>query len=176
MDARRVPLAAVLLVLAAVPACKRELAPEIAALARVPDSVSVAREAEAIQRLRDGYATAFATGDPGRVAYYFTEDAAEVQFTGDVRGAEEGVYSLLSDLPLGSTVTVESQHTVVAATGDVAYDVGRYTLESVTEDGIREQRFRYVAGLKKVDQEWKIDLMMISAPMEEEEAAGGDAS
>jgi ketosteroid isomerase-like protein len=159
-------------------ACKRELAPEIVALHQMPDSASIAVEEEAIHALARRYETAFGTGQIDRLLYYYTDGAAEIEYNGHVWSAEDGLSELLSRLPTGARVAIDSQYTVIGSAGDVAYDVGRYTV-AITEEGELNETHRYVAGLKKVNGEWKIDLMMISAAMEEdhgeEPGVGADA-
>jgi ketosteroid isomerase-like protein len=151
-------------------ACKRELAPEIVALHQMPDSASMAVEEEEIHALAGRYETAFGTGQIDRLLYYYTDGAAEIEYNGHVWSAEDGLSELFSELPDGARVSIDSQYTVIGSAGDVAYDVGRYTVESITEEGEQNETYRYMTGLKKVDGEWKIDLMMISAAMEEEHA------
>jgi ketosteroid isomerase-like protein len=159
---------AVVLLLGGTVACKRELAPEIARVTQLPDSAAVAAEVNAIHALGDRYAKAFASGEPVRVLYYYTDGAAEIQYNGRVWSAGEGVTTLLSELHPGATVRIESQYTVIGASADVAYDVGRYTLQAATAGDSLNETYRYLVGLKKMDSEWKIDLMMISAPIGED--------
>ncbi|MFN2421046.1 MAG: nuclear transport factor 2 family protein [Gemmatimonadota bacterium] len=157
-------------------ACERELAPEIAAVTQLPDSAEVAAELEAIHALSDRYEVAFASGEPVRLLYHYTDGAVEIRYNGHVWSAEEGVTALLSELEPGATVSIESQYTVLSSSADVAYDVGRYRLHAATTEDSLNETYRYVVGLKKVDREWRIDLMMISAPMSDEETPAEGSS
>lgn len=164
-------LLAVAFLIGGTSACKRELAPEIAAVTQLPDSAEVAAELEAIHALADRYEAAFASGEPVRLLYHYTEGAAEIRYNGHVWSAEEGVTALLSELEPGATVSIESQYTVLSSSADVAYDVGRYRIRGATTEDSLNETYRYVVGLKKVDEEWRIDLMMISAPIDDDETS-----
>lgn len=148
-------------------ACERQEPVETGEMTTEP-TVDVAAEEQAIRDLADRYEQAMATGDANAVLLFYTDDAIIIMPDGSAGSASETVGSFMAELPAGTTMSIDHAGTVVAASGDLAYDHGTLTLRSTGPDGQTvEETHQYLVTLEKVDGEWKLAATMDSGPIGE---------
>jgi uncharacterized protein (TIGR02246 family) len=136
-------------------------------------AVDVAAEEQAIHDLADQYEQAYDAGDADAVIALYTSEASEIAADGTAEPADANVRRILTDLP-GSTISIDAERTVVASSGDVAYESGTYTVTAMGPDSQpMPATMRYLVALRKVDGAWKLDFTMSSNPIG---AAGGDTT
>jgi uncharacterized protein (TIGR02246 family) len=107
----------------------------------------------------DAYATAMLTGDPAKIASFYSDDGIEMmpgRTWVEGRGAIQGLHQELCGGPVkitGFTFT----HLDASVVGDTAYDVGTYrqTMTAPGAPGPIEDVGKYVAILKRTGGEWK---------------------
>ena len=129
-------------------------------------AVDLAAEEQAIHALADGYEEAFSAGNVDAVLAMYTSDATENSPDGTAAPAADAVRTTMSQTPPGSTFTIEHEKTVISSSGDVAYDMGTFTIAGTGPDGQTfTETHRYLVGLEKVDGAWKLDATMSSMPV-----------
>ncbi len=95
---------------------------------------------------------------------YYTEDAIfQAQDMPQIQGikAVYEVYTEFLKMPFKSFES-GSTETVVAESGDMAYDLGWNILVFDGPDGDMEVRSKYLAIMKKIDGEWKTAVLAFS--------------
>jgi uncharacterized protein (TIGR02246 family) len=135
-------------------------------------AVDVAAEEASIRTLGDTYEQAWNAGDVDAVIALYTSDATEIAHDGTTMPASESVRATATANP-GSTVSIDPDRTTVAASGDVAYETGTFTITATGPDGQPiAMTQRYLVAFKKVDDTWKADIVMSSAPLAAASAEG----
>lgn len=126
--------------------------------ADVADPVDTAAEAETIAALSDAWMAASNAGDAAAIANMFAVDGVTV-FDGDFFQGREailaGVSADLADRGENATVSWERSTVHVAASGDLAYERGHWTLDADGEGDGAPEEGEYVTVWKKIDGEWK---------------------
>lgn len=127
--------------------------------------VDTAAETDSIHRFADRYEQAYNAGDAAALVAMYTEDAIAI-VDGTLEPARDGIRNAMETIPRGTTLSVDHERTVVAASGDVAYDMGTTTVTlPAPGGGATPLTQRYIVALRKVDGEWKLDAVMASAPI-----------
>jgi uncharacterized protein (TIGR02246 family) len=138
-------------------------------------TVDVAAEEEAIRGLADRYETAFGAKDVEALSTMWVDDAVSIQHDGtEFSGTQAIRDSYTTDFEGTSTQSFEINpaETVVASSGDVAYEIGTYTVRGTTTDGTPiEQTHRYLVTFRKDGGEWKLAHGMDTAPLAPEGGA-----
>ncbi len=139
-------------------------------------SLALAQEAtdtsEEVNALRQQWADLYNEGDIAGVADIYAEDATLYTNTGEVVEGREAIQeNLQGGYDEGVTeVSIEASET--EELGDMAYDLGRYTLR--TADGETVVEGYYVVILRRVDGEWRIHRHISNMIMPEMENGEGD--
>lgn len=110
---------------------------------------------EAIKNLSQQWADLYNRGDIAGVANLYTDDAVIYANTGEVVSGREAIQQAFGkayDAAPGEATREASDE--VETLGDVAYNIGRYTLTNV--DGRTISRGNYLTLLKKIEGDWKI--------------------
>jgi uncharacterized protein (TIGR02246 family) len=106
---------------------------------------------------REWVATA-AKKDAGAIARFYAEDGAILppgQTIAQGRVAITAVWSRYLSLK-DFTLDFSPTKITVAAAGDLAYDIGTYSLSFETEKGTIRDNGKYVVVWKKINAEWKV--------------------
>lgn len=160
-------------------ACSKEPATETGALDEGAAVVDLAAEEAAIQALADSYELAVAAKDIETLVGFWTEDATFTAHDGTVTTGSDGIRAAYTeDFSTEGTPSFEiaSDRRVVASSGDVAYELGSYTMTMTGADGAAQSSsFRYVVGFKKINGTWKLDFSMDSAALPADDAAPATA-
>jgi len=128
-------------------------------------AVDVAAEEQAIRDFADGYEQAYNSGNADAVIALYTGESSEIAADGTAEPHDASVRATMSENP-GSTIAIDHERTVVASSGDLAYDMGTYTITVVGPDSQpMPLTMRYLVGLRKVDGAWKLDVTMSSNPI-----------
>lgn len=136
-------------------------------------AVDVAAEEEALHALADQYEQSFAARDANALAGYFTPDAVWIAHDGTRTEGAEGLlaqYTAMFESPGAATIDIQPERTVVAESGDVAYEVGSATVTATDPDGqaLPPQTTQYLVTFAKGDDgQWKLTSGMDTAPAAE---------
>ena len=156
-------------------ACEQRAAEETGETVETTEpTVDVAAEEEALHALADRYENAFAAKDVEALSAMWTDDAVWIRHDGtEVSGGQalRDAYTQQFAATGTQTFQVDPVETVVAESGDVAYERGTYTVRSTTADGTPiEETYRYLVTFRKEDGDWKLAYAMDTAPL----AAAGE--
>jgi ketosteroid isomerase-like protein len=128
-------------------------------------AVDLAAEEQAIRDFADQYEQAYNSGNPDAVIALYTSESSEIAADGTAEPHDASVRATMSESP-GSTISIDHERTVVASSGDLAYDMGTFTITAIGPDSQPiPLTMRYLVGLKKVDGAWKLDVTMASNPI-----------
>lgn len=121
-------------------------------------TADVAAERGAIEDVNAQWLAAVTNGDAAAVASFYTPDgrllmpnAATAQGT----AAIEEAFTRILGAP-GIALSWAQQHVEVASGGDMAWDVGTYTLGYDGPDGRIEDNGKYLVVWKKTDAGWRV--------------------
>jgi uncharacterized protein (TIGR02246 family) len=132
--------------------------------------VDLAAEEEAIRALGDRYEQAFAAKDTEALSTMWTDDPVWILHDGTEQSGAQAIQDAYTrDFAATTTQTFEINptKTVVASSGDVAYETGTYTVRGTLSDGTAmEQRHRYLVTFRKENGQWKLAHGMDTAPLE----------
>lgn len=128
-------------------------------------AVDMAAEVQAIHDLEERYMQAFEARDVDAVLALHTADAMEIAHDGTAEPSSNSVRTQLESAPPGTTISIDSEETSVSAAGDVAYDVGTYTMTVPDPQGGVSETYRYVAGFRKEDGVWKVAVVIGTAAL-----------
>ncbi|MFN2421047.1 MAG: SgcJ/EcaC family oxidoreductase [Gemmatimonadota bacterium] len=176
----RIPTLTALLAVAGLAlACEQQTAEEggetMGAADTMQPAVDVAAEEQAIRALADRYEQAFSAKDIEALSTMFGADAVWIQHDGVELSGVEGIRESYTQSFVGTTtqeVEINPDDTVVAASGDVGYEIGSTTVRGTTMDGATiEETRRYVVTFRKEDGAWKLVYGMDSAPLAPEGGA-----
>ena len=147
-------------------ACEQQAADETGEM--TDPTVDVAAETEAIHALADRYEQAVGAADVETLGTLWTDDATWTTHDGNQLVGNQAIRDQYTqDFAAMSTPTMEINpaETVVASSGDVAWESGTYTIRGTLTDGTAvEQTHRYLVTFEKADGEWKLAQGMDTAP------------
>jgi len=129
-----------------------------AAQAASAQNVDLAAEEAAIRALDVDWVNAVAAKDAAATAAFYATDGAIMPAGSPMAEGPEAiaaVWQSLFELP-GFSLTFEPTLIEVGAAGDVAYDIGTYTLAFDGDQGPVEDNGKYVVVWKKVGDDWKV--------------------
>lgn len=139
---------------------------------------------EAILAADQAWEDAALAGDAAALTALYTSDAI-VQAPGAPRAtgsqAIQELFTGMLEYPI-SSVTLDTDIVEVAASGDIAYGAGTFTMSGTAADGTEwSDQGKYMEVLKNVDGEWKIaaDIWNSDAPpagMESAEEAPAESA
>ena len=157
-------------------ACEQRAVEEGETVETTEPAVDVAAEEEALSALADRYEQVFAAKDIDGLTGLWTDDAVWVRHDGtEVSGTQALRDAYTQEFAGTSTQTfqVDPAETVVAESGDVAYERGTYTVRATTPDGSTiEETYRYLVTFRKENGEWKLASAMDTAAL----AAAGETA
>jgi uncharacterized protein (TIGR02246 family) len=131
-------------------------------LARVADRES---EEQVIRTLDAEWVAAVATKDAAAVADFYASDGSVLPPNGPEAKGPEAVTKFwqgLFGLP-NFQLTFAPTQVVVAKSGDLAYDIGTYSLSFDADQGPVQDAGKYVVVWKKVRGQWKVAADMFSS-------------
>ena len=133
-------------------------------------AVDVAAEEEALNALADSYEQEFAAKNVEAIVGFFTPDAVWIAHDGTrTEGADamRAQYTTMFESPGESTIDIQPETIVVAASGDVAYTLGTGTVTATGPDGqtITQTTQHLVTFAKGDDGAWKVSAGMDTAPL-----------
>lgn len=159
-------------------ACSKEPADDAGALEETP-IVDVAAEEAALQALGDSYVQAVAAKDIDTLVNFWTEDVVGIAHDGTTMTGHEAIrasYTEQFSAEGSPSMEIVPERRAVASSGDLAYEIGTYTMTMTGADGAAtSSSYRYVVGYQKIDGAWKVDFSMDSAPLPAAEAAPATA-
>jgi uncharacterized protein (TIGR02246 family) len=126
--------------------------------AALAQSVDLAAEEAAIRALNVEWVAAVAAQDAAGNAAFYAPDGAIMPPGGAMAQGPDAVaqvWQSFFDLP-GFVLTFEPTYIEVSAAGDLAYDIGTYSLAFDSDQGPVQDNGKYVVVWKKVDGVWKV--------------------
>jgi uncharacterized protein (TIGR02246 family) len=140
-------------------------------------TVDVAAEEQAIHDSVDRYEQAWAAKDIEALSTMYVDDAVWI----DNEGTElSGIQELRDEWTQHfANTTIQSAEinptrTIVASSGDIAYEIGSYTVRGTMTDGtVLEETHRYLVTYRKDDGAWKLAYGMATAPLAPEGETAG---
>jgi len=154
-------------------ACQEQPATEQAETTEL--AVDLAAEEQAIHDVAARYREAVAAKDADVLTAFYTDDAVWTAHDGTtIRGTDaiREFYQPMVTAEGTASMEIQPEATVIAASGDVAYEYGTTTSTMTSPEGeAMSQTARYVVLLRKVDGEWKLAGGMDTAPIAPEGAA-----
>lgn len=124
------------------------------------DTVVTVSAEEQLDVLRTDYEQAWNARDMDAIVAMLTPEYHEIGAEGSYGHAE--VVAMMKDIanlpPEGATMSIETKSLEVAESGDVAYGTGTTTITFPGADGEETAQITdWIAGFKKVGDEWKLD-------------------
>ena len=133
------------------------LAAVLAAACATTPRVDVASEESAIRALNRQFEQAVASKNADAVAQLYATDALIMPPNAPVVRGREAIRAFWTDMVKSNpTVSLTSTDIDIAASGDLATDVGTYTFSFTSDQGPVTDRGKYITKLTKVGTEWKI--------------------
>jgi uncharacterized protein (TIGR02246 family) len=160
-------------------ACEQQTAEEggetMEAADTMQPAVDVAAEEQAIRDLADRYEQAFAAKDIEALSTMWVDDAVSIQHDGTEFSGGQAIrdsYTKQFEATNTQSFEINPTQTVVASSGDVAYEVGSYMVRGTSTEGATiEETHRYLVTFRKENGEWKLAYGMDSAPLAPEGGA-----
>lgn len=148
-------------------ACEQQAAEQAATEEPVVD---IAAEEQALNALAEQYEQNFAAKDGAALAGYFTEDAVWIAHDGtrtEGREAIQANYAGMAESPATMSIDIQPERYTIAASGDVAHEIGRATVTSTMPDGqTTTETTQYIVLFRKGDDgQWKLTGGMDTAPL-----------
>lgn len=127
--------------------------------------VDLAAEEKAIRDLDQQWVDAVAAKDTARIAQLYATDGLlmppDGQALGGRAGAQKG-WGAMFAIP-GFGLRFGPTRIVVAQSGDMAYDIGTYTLQMNGPKGPAEDKGKYLVVWKKQEGAWKVAADMFNS-------------
>ncbi len=119
---------------------------------------------QAIKDADKQYADAFNRGDPAAVAALHTEDALELPQNASAVNGRQGVESLSKEMIDAGWKNMSMSSLQFGSDGDLAYHVGRYSVDAPTDEGMRKEEGKFVDIYKRqADGSWKIQVSIFNS-------------
>jgi ketosteroid isomerase-like protein len=133
----------------------------LAACSRTP-RVDLTAEREAIRDADRRWVGAETAKNIDAIVAFYAADAVEMADNTPLIRGRDAIRQWYETwlTPAGVSMTFASDTVVVAASGDLAYDVGTYHFRTVGRTGNVDDVGKYLTVWKKVDGEWKVAVDM----------------
>ena len=149
--------------------------PFLVSCTTAPPPDTTAEDSQAIKAASKQWVDAFNRGDAAAVAAHYTEDARRLPPNSPMIVGRESIQSIIQAAIDAGAGDLQATMMELSVNGDMAYEVGKYTLTVQPEEGEAfSDNGKYVEIWKRVNGSWKIkaDIFNSSVPLpapEEEE-------
>lgn len=119
---------------------------------------------QAIQDADKQYADAFNRGDVAAIAALHTEDVLYLPPNASAVSGRQGVESTARELADAGWKNMSFSSVQFGSDGDLAYHVGRFSIDAPTDEGMRKEEGKFVDIYKRqADGSWKIHVTMFNS-------------
>lgn len=120
-------------------------------------AADLAAEEQQIRKTDEQWVATVATKDPAAIAQFYTEDGAILPPGAPLAEGRDAIVKVWNGF-VGMkdfSLTFAPSKISVASSGDMAYEIGTYTLGFQSDQGPVQDKGKFVVVWKKVDGAWK---------------------